>query len=349
MNLIKLGRAAGIALLVSGCAHSQPETRYSGVRIPTSWVERAERGPGAGDGNSGVTQAQACRRVSKELRDVNRLEALRFLLKGAGLRDGECCLQYLSSVEGDGIHLAQRLYARLYIENLLAQGAIRTEAGADVTLDLHYQLCWAWRCAEPRSPGKAHQVLKAMLDLGLTPELEKSDFLRQMIAEAGMRTEAGPDGRIRRRREEVLANSDTGRVAERFGWLPSAPDALDAYGVRGDEGGSSSAALDTTVWGGGSDKFLLATHVLVFLVNTQGEPSFRGRALWIRNCGTATIYYSSPATGHVHRELAPGAEELQPVTPHSLDENQSTTGIPLTIRLRAARTVAVSRAEGESR
>src|SRR5205823_8350046 len=108
----------------------------------------------------------------------------RFLRKGAELRDGECCRQYLAFIEGGGVNFSQRLYGRLFIEGLLRKGSIRAASGADVTMDLYYQLCWAWRCTEPRSPIKARRALEAMLDLGLTTEMANSEFLREQIADA---------------------------------------------------------------------------------------------------------------------------------------------------------------------
>jgi len=313
MGMIKtfFRRAGGLAFLIAGCSQVGTETRYAGVRVPSALVDQAEK------------EAESCSLLSKKLRAADFLESLRFLRKGAELRDGDCCIQYLLLAEGADANLAQRLYARLFLESLLEKGAIRTSAGADVTLDLYNQLCWAWSCTEPRSPMKAQQALKAMRDLGLTPELARSEFISQMIADGGARA----DVRTERTPWRLIGMNSA--------WLKMASNAHDAI-APGRSAADAWAVLGGTAWGGGSEKLLIATSVLAFLVNDQGEPSFRGRFLWLRNCGTASVYYSSTATGHANQELGPGMEALQPIDRHSLDENQVTTGIPIMIRFRSA-------------
>jgi hypothetical protein len=310
----RAGWMGGMAFLIAGCSQVGIETSYTGVRVPSALVDQAEK------------EAESCFLLSKKLRAADFLESLRFLRKGAELRDGDCCIQYLLIAEGPDANLAQRLYARLFLESLLEKGAIRTSAGADVTLDLYNQLCWAWRCTEPRSPMKAQQALEAMRALGLTPELARSEFISRMIAEGGVQA----DVRIERTPWRMQA---TGMNS---GWLKMASNAQYDAIASGRSTADAWAVLGGTAWGGGSEKLLIATSVLAFLVNDQGEPSFRGRFLWLRNCGTASVYYSSTTTGHANQELGPGMEALQPVDRHSLDENQVTTGIPIMIRFRPA-------------
>ena len=320
------GWVAGLALLVAGgstllttsCAQVPAETRILGTRIPVAWIDRAEGG-----------EAQACVAVSRKLRDTDALEALRFLRKGTELHDGDCCRQYLSLVEGGGFNYSQRLYARLFIEHVLRQGPVRTVSGKDVTLDLLYQLCWAWRCTEPRSPVKARRALEAMFDRGLSPEMAKSEFLREMIAEAA-RSDHDPRGR-RRSPQEIGLGIEEEPADERSGWLQiSSVDAPPAVAT-------GWIVTEATAWAGGSDRLLFATGVLAFLVNDRGEPCYRGRQLWIRNCSSSPVYYTSSHTGLANHELLPGAEELRPVESHALDENGNTTGIPLTVRFRPSR------------
>jgi hypothetical protein len=96
------------------------------------------------------------------------------------------------------------------------------------------------------------------------------------------------------------------------------------------------AVAEAGAWGGGSDRLLLATSVLVFLVNSKGEPSFRGDQLWICNLGASPAYLTSLAVGRNNHELLPGREEIIPLSRCGLKKAELTTGIPLTIRYRRA-------------
>jgi hypothetical protein len=150
-----------------------------------------------------------------------------------------------------------------------------------------------------------------------------------VVADAAAHPDPAATGRPRRA-QEIGIRLDEESAGERSGWFQLSGESYASVSA-------GWAILEATAWGGGSDRLLFATGVLAFLVNERGEPSFRGRRLWIRNCGTAPVYASSSFTGHANHELAPGAEELWPVDPHFLDENRNTTGIPLTVRFRPAR------------
>jgi hypothetical protein len=89
--------------------------------------------------------------------------------------------------------------------------------------------------------------------------------------------------------------------------------------------------FEANAWGGGSDRLLLGTNVLAFLVNAQGEPSFRGTQLWICNLGSAPVHVTSLSTGLSDRELLPGRDEVVRVV---APDSGPVTGIPLSVRYR---------------
>ncbi|HLY11179.1 MAG TPA: hypothetical protein VKW04_17900 [Planctomycetota bacterium] len=309
------GAALVAPLLLSiGCAAGPAEVRIQGITVPESLVDRAENGSGAG-------QAEACLVLAQKLWERDRLESLRLLRRGAELRSAEACRQYLIRSESAEANVSQRVYARLYVEGLLRKGPMTTPAGRDLRPELYTQLCWGWRYTEPRCASKAKQVLEALLDGGLTPEQARSPFLVQMLQETGLRA-----SRTGARAQDVSLYA--GEAAdEAKAWLR-----VPLAGERGEHGDWISA--EAMAWGGGSDRLFLGTNVLAFLVNAQGEPSFKGRSLWIVNLGTSPVYLTSLATGQANLELAPGREELLPVSGCSLDRGDCTTGVSLSIRHR---------------
>jgi hypothetical protein len=295
MNL-KSAILAAAALAAIGCASAPTETRTQD------------------------DQGQAHLALARKLWDRDVLESLRHLRKGVDLRDADCCRQYLAYAETAQVNLSQRVYARLFVEGAIRRGAVLNRSGEDIRGELYYQLCWAWRQTEPRSPQKAKQVLEAMLDSGSGPEQAKSAFILQMIREYGIRAEI----RVARTYEIQLMAGETSSDVKRWLQVPAAADRRLT---------NEWAVAEANAWGGGSDRLFLGTNVLAFLVNAQGEPSFRGNHLWICNLGTAPVYLTSLAVGQNNRELLPGQEEV-----FSQLSSETTTGIPVHVRhLRPAR------------
>jgi hypothetical protein len=312
MNLKNALWLNGILIAGIGCAAAPSEVRIQGIAVPGKWIEQAEKGDDAG-------QAQACLSLSKKLWERDVLESLRYLRHGAELRDAECCRQYLAHAESATVNLSQRLYARLYIEGLLRKGPILTKNGEDIRGELYYQLCWAWRYTEPRCAPKTKQVFEAMIEAGLPAGQAKSTFIAQMARETGLRTE-----RSARHQEIQMYAMESADEAKSWLQVP--------LGDRRETG--DWAVADVNVWGGGSDRLFTGTNVLAFLVNAQGEPSFRGNNLWICNLGTTAVHYTSLATGQNNRELLPGREEVLPLASSGFEKAESTTGIPLSVRYR---------------
>ncbi|HEV3027776.1 MAG TPA: hypothetical protein VG457_09400 [Planctomycetota bacterium] len=308
-----LGAALIAPVLLSvGCASAPAEVRIQGLAVPESLVERTEKGTGA-------DQAGACLTLAEKLWDRDHLESLRLLRRGAELRDAECVRQYLIRSESASANLSQRVYARLYVEGLLRKGPIVATSGQDLRPELYTQLCWAWRFTEPRCPSKTRQILEAILDAGITPEQARSPFLTQLLQENGLhapRTTANVH-------DVALYAGESAEEGKSWMRVPL------SKGERGDW-----TVADATAWGGGSDRLFVGTNVLAFLVNARGEPSFKGRALWIVNLGNSPAYLSSLAAGQANRELAPGHEELLPVSEGSLERGDSTTGVPLSVKYR---------------
>jgi hypothetical protein len=318
LNTVLLAAAlAGSALSAAGCAAAPAEVRVQGIAVPASLIETADGG--APD----RSQAQACVSLSKKLWERDVLESLRYLRKGAELRDAESCRQYLAHAETAQVNLSQRLYARLFIEGLLRKGPVLAGGGEDIRGELYYQLCWAWRYTEPRCPAKAKQVLEAMLETGAASDQAKSAFVVQLIRETGLH--AGAAGS--RRQEIQMYAAEQADASKRWLQVPLA-------GERRETG--DWAVTEANAWGGGSDRLFLGANVLAFLVNAQGEPSFRGSHLWICNLGTSPVDVTSLATGLSHRELRPGQEEVLPLVTAAFDKSESTTGIPLSVRHRRA-------------
>lgn len=267
--------------------------------------------------------AQAHLALARKLWERDVLESLRHLRKGVELRDAECCRQYLAYAETAQVNLSQRVYARLFVEGAIRRGEILGKTGEDVRGELYYQLCWAWRQTEPRSPQKAKQVLEAMLESGAGDAQAKSAFIVQMIREYGIRAEVRVAPSVRRQEIQLMAGESASDVKR---WLQVPPAAERRLT-------SEWAVAEANAWGGGSDRLFLGTNVLAFLVNAQGEPSFRGNHLWICNLGTAPVYLTSLAIGQNNRELLPGEEEI-----FSQLSPEATTGIPVSVRhLRPAR------------
>ncbi len=152
-----------------------------------------------------------------------------------------------------------------------------------------------------------------MIDGGLAPGQAKSAFIAQMLAECGLRADAAP-----KRQEIHLYAAEGADDGKR--WLQIA-----LAGERRET--NDWIVSEANVWGGGSDRLFLGTNVLAFLVNSQGEPSFRGTHLWICNLGSSPVYVTSLATGQNNRELLHGRDEVVPLA-------ESGTGIPLSVRCR---------------
>ncbi len=286
------GVLAACALLATGCAAEPAQ-----VRVPEE--------PGA----------RSCLILSKKCWERDVLESLRYLRRGAELRDAECCRQYLAAAESATVNLSQRLYARLFVERILRGGPVRSESGVDARAELYYQLCWSWRSSEPISVQKAKQVLEDMIDAGAPPSL-----VGRLIRETGLPGEA-PSAPTSRQDLQLYAGEAAGD-ARRWLRVPRSGES------RGD---GSLAVMEACAWGGGTDRLYLATNVLAFLVNARGEPSFRGDHLWIANLGNSSVFLSSLVLGQSNREVAPGHEDLLPLTDFS---SKSSTGIPLSVRYR---------------
>ena len=313
MTTAILGAALMAPVLLSiGCATAPAEVRIQGVAVPESLLELAENGSGAG-------QAEACLSLAQKLWERDRLESLRLLRRGSELRHAECIRQYLARSESSFANTSQRVYARLYVEGLLRKGPVTTSAGQDLRPELYTQLCWAWRYTEPRCPSKTKQVLEALLDVGFSAEQTRSPFLSQMLQETGLRASRTPA----KAQDVSLYAGEAADEGRNWMRVPL---------ISGDRGDWTVA--EAMAWGGGSDRLFIATNVLAFLVNAQGEPSFKGRTLWIVNLSPNPVYLTSLATGQANRELAPGREELLPVSDGCLEKGDCTTGVPLSIKYR---------------
>jgi hypothetical protein len=304
----------GLAWLSLGCASGPAEVRIQGIPVLACWIDRAEtRSEDSG-------QAQACLSLSKKLWDRDVLESLRYLRRGAELRDADCCRQYLGHAESSAVNLSQRLYARLFVEGLLRKGPLVTRNGEDIRGELYTQLCCAWRYTEPVSLSKTRQVLEAMFESGVKAS---SPFLADMIRETGLRAD-GPSSGSARREEIQLYAGESAEDSRRWMRVPASPDFRET---------GTWIVSEAGAWGGGTDRLFLSANVLAFLVNAQGEPSFRGDRLWICNLGASPIYLTSLSVGQNNRELAPGREEILPLT-QGAGKAESATCIPLTVRHR---------------
>jgi hypothetical protein len=277
---------------------------------------------GGGNGHSDPSQDRSYLRVSRKLWDCDVIESLRYLKKGVQLGDPECFREYLARSEAPSVNVSQRVYMRLFIEGLLRKGPILAYDGTDVRGELCYQLCWAWRYTQPCCLPKATQILEVMIQSGVGQDQFRSAFMSQLLRETGLRADVMPT-RAGGRQEIPLYAAEESEAARRWLRVPAAGEPRDAQ---------DWMVAEANAWGGGTDRLYLATNVLAFLVNDQGEPCFRGRRLWLCNLGTATIYYSSPVVGASNRELLPGQEELLPVA--GLETGKSVTGIPLSVRYR---------------
>jgi hypothetical protein len=302
----------GLALLAAGCASGQAEVRIQGVSVPARWVDRAETR------SEDSSQAEACLALSKKLWDRDTIESLRYLRRGADLRDADCCREYLSRSESAAVNLSQRLYARLFVEGLLRKGPLTTRRGEDIRGELYTQLCWAWRTTEPVCLPKAKQVLEALTESGSASLKAPPLFVAEMIRETGRPAGSARSGEIQ------LYAGEGAEVAKRWMRIP-----------RGSDGAETGPWLvsEAGAWGGGTDRLFLSANVLAFLVNAQGEPSFRGDRLWVCNLGASPVYLSSLLVGQHNRELLPGREEILPLA-EGAEKTGSVTCIPLTVRHR---------------
>jgi hypothetical protein len=288
---LKNALLAAATLLSVGCAATPTETK----------VETA------------ADQAQACVAQAKKLWERDVIESLRLLRRGAELRDAESCRQYLAHAETPAVNLSQRLYARLFIEGVIRKGPVMTRGGEDIRGELYYQLCWAWRQTEPKSPSKVKQVLQALLESAPDSDQARSTFIAQLVRETGVRPEP-------RRNDIHLYAGENADYAK--SWMQVLPP--------GDRRESKDwSVAEANAWGGGTDRLFLGTNVLAFLVNAQGEPSFRGTQLWIVNLGTSSVHLTSLDAGQNNRELAPGRDEIFPLVSAT-----PVTGIPLSVRYR---------------
>ncbi|HXG60799.1 MAG TPA: hypothetical protein VNO22_05475 [Planctomycetota bacterium] len=289
---------------LAACQAAPAEVRRGGVTLPRAWIERAERGPDDGNADLSWTPGEACEALAHALADRDPIEALRFARKGAAWGDGECALLYLSLVESRQASLSQRVLGRLFLEDLAARRALRSRSGRDVRAELHYRLMAAWRTAEPRDPERVRTNLDAFLRSSPPEDLRRSTLVAQAMRETPPQPEPAPgggDGWAVRRDVEISYRDEESR----------------------------ETLLEVTAWAGGNDRLWQAAGVLAFLVNDRGEPSMRGTALWIRNLSARTVIYSAPEAARVHRELAPGQEELVPLVP-----GRDATGVALTVRFR---------------
>jgi hypothetical protein len=304
----------GLASLLVGCASGPAEVRIQGVPVLACWIDRAEtRSEDSG-------QAQACLSLSKKLWDRDVLESLRYLRRGAELRDADCCRQYLGHTESPAVNLSQRLYARLFVEGLLHKGPLVTRSGEDIRGELYTQLCWAWRYTEPVSLGKARQVLEAMLESGIKTS---SPFVADLIRETGLRAAGGSSGSARREVFQLYAG-ESAEDSRRWMRVPADSEFRET---------GTWIVSEAGAWGGGTDRLFLSANVLAFLVNAQGEPSFRGDRLWICNLGASPVTLTSLSVGQNNRELEPGREEIFPLA-QGAEKAESATCIPLSVRYR---------------
>lgn len=297
-------------LLSVGCAVGSSEIRFQGVAVPGSLVERAENGMGG-------AQAEACLSLAQKLWERDRLEALRLLRRGSELRHPASVKEYLARGESAEVNYSQRVYVRLYVEGLLRKGPLTAPDGEDLRPELYTQLCWAWRYTQPTCAPKARQVFQSLVDVGLDAERARSPFVMQMQKETGVRAGA-------KTQDLALYAGETADVVKTWMSVP--------LGGRRETG--DWLVAEASAWGGGSDRLFLGTNVLAFLVNCQGEPSFKGRILWIVNLGTNPVYLTSLAAGQANRELAPGREESFTVIDCALERGDSTTGVPLSVKYR---------------
>ena len=158
-----------------------------------------------------------------------------------------------------------------------------------------------------------------MIDSGVAPAQARSSFIAQLLLETGIQ------GGARRQEIQMYAAES---ADEAKSWLQVPLSGIRATG--------DWTVADVNVWGGGSDRLFTGTNVLAFLVNSQGEPSFRGNHLWICNLGTTPVYATSLAIGQNNRELLPGREEVLSLVSSGFEKAESTTGIPLSVRHRRA-------------
>lgn len=290
-NALLAAAIAGSTLLSAGCAAAPAETRLQ----------------------SDSEQAQACLAQSKKVWERDVIEGLRLLRRGAELRDAESCRRYLAHAETASVNVSQRVYARLFVEGLLRKGPIVTRGGEDIRGELYYQLCWGWSHTEPKSPAKAKQVLESLLESAPDSEQVRSTFIVQLIRETGVRPASW-------NQDIHLYAGETADYAKRWMQIPSAGERREAR---------DWSVSEANAWGGGTDRLFLGTNVLAFLVNAQGEPSFRGTQLWICNLGSSPVHLTSLEAGQSNRELIPGRDEIFPlVSPAPV------TGIPLSVRYR---------------
>ncbi len=244
------------------------------------------------------------------------IEAFRLYRKGAERGEGACAARLLLFADRKEATLSQREYARLFVEKVLASGAVPAGRAAD----LHHRLALSWNFLDPRRPSKVREHVEAMARAGMTDEMADSAVVREMIRTTGAQVDLAA-ARARGRREVVRAcdatPADAGLRMEQRG-VPG-PAA-----VRGP--GPGAVELEVTAWGGGNDKLLQASGVLAFVVNGAGEPVFRGRHLWMRNGSDRAVTVSVPSAGVSHRELKPGAEETLALA------GDATTGVDLSVR-----------------
>lgn len=292
--------------VLAACQAAPAEVRRGGVSLPRALLERAERGPSGADAADRPTAGEACEAVARALWDRDPIEALRFARKGALGGDGECALLYLAFVESGQASLSQRVLGRLFLEDLAGRGPLRSRSGRDLRAQIHYGLLAAWRTQEPRDPERARANLEAFLRSSPPEEL-----LRSALVLAAKR--------------EVPARPEPPALGGGSRWATSRPVDIS---YREDSGRWS--VLEVTAWAGGNDRLWQAAGVLAFLVNDQGEPCLRGSALWMRNLGAHSVFYSLPEAGHILRELAPGQEEFV-----ALHASRGGTGVTLAVRFRA--------------
>jgi hypothetical protein len=163
-----------------------------------------------------------------------------------------------------------------------------------------------------------------MLEIGGAVPESGTAFIAHLREETGIGTDVARGGPGAFHEVQLYAGDSAER--SRF-WLqaPLLPERRDP---------SDWMLQEANVWGGGSDRLLLATNVLALLVNERGEPGFRGSRLWICNLGTRPVYLTALELRVSNIELAPGREEVLELASSGQEGPAETTVIPLSVRYR---------------
>ena len=318
--------AALAAFLLYGCATQPPQTvSHLGRRIPRWLLEQAEGGTAPAADLPQITQAEACALLSGMLVEYDFGGAIRYLRKGAALRDGDCCLLYLSLTERERATVSHRIYAKLFVKDLLSKGAIYNRSGKEITSDLYWKLCWSWRFTHPVDLTKAAECREALIQTGFVPPRMESTFA------FGQRRK---DGLARATWwSQPFSNDENDSPKERdhawetnFRVSASTPYRGTHSPVKG-----RWETIERIVNYFGSDGLCLNARVLAFRVNAKREPVFNGTRLWIRNLGRHPVYFTSPFVGLYPKTVAPGSEETFLLT-SPVGDSQRINEVTLSVR-----------------